>query len=131
MRCLTAPQHLRMGLMVLILLALTLGACSAPVKVERVSLLNAYEDLNRIALSSDQPSEATRTVLRRAALLEMFDKDPEAAIATLRVQAIESGMHWPELYALAEMNYAGSPHQVEADVAGLSTVRLRRAVSCR
>ena len=47
-----------------------LAACSAPVKVDRVDLRTAYEDLNRTALSSNQLSEATRTVLRRTALLE-------------------------------------------------------------
>ena len=75
-------------------------------KVERVSLRTAYEDLNRTALSTDQLSEATRTVLRRAALLDTFDAEPDAAITALRAQAIATGMHWPDLYALAEMNYA-------------------------
>jgi len=44
-------------------------------------------------------------VLRRAALLEMFDDRPHEAIAALRDQAIGTGMHWPDLYALAELNY--------------------------
>jgi hypothetical protein len=96
----------RIGLLTVFLLALVLAACSAPVKVERVSLRTAYEDLNRTALSTDQLSEATRTVLRRAALLDTFDTQPDAAIAALRAQAIATGMHWPDLYALAEMNYA-------------------------
>ena len=82
-----------------------LAACSAPVKVERVDLRTAYDDLNRTALSSDQLSETTRTVLRRAALLEMFDDRPDDAIAALRAQAIATGMHWPDLYALAELSY--------------------------
>ena len=60
---------------------------------------------NRTALSSDQLSEATRTVLRRAALLELFDNRPDDAITELRAQAIATGMHWPDLYALAELNY--------------------------
>jgi pimeloyl-ACP methyl ester carboxylesterase len=100
------PHRRHTGLLACILVALTLGACSAPVKVERVSLRTAYEDLNRTALSSDRLSEATRTVLRRAALLELFGTQPDAAIAALRAQAIDTGMHWPDLYALAEMNYA-------------------------
>ena len=74
-------------------------------KVERVDLRTAYEELNRTALSSDQLSEATRTVLRRAALLDTFDDQPDAAIAALRAQAIATGMQWPDLYALAEMSY--------------------------
>ena len=85
--------------------ALTLAACSAPVSVDRVDLRSAYDDLNRTALSSDQLSEATRTVLRRAALLEVFDYRPADAITALRAQAIATGMLWPDLYALAELNY--------------------------
>jgi pimeloyl-ACP methyl ester carboxylesterase len=96
----------RIGLLTVFLLAVAVAACSAPVKVERVSLRTAYEDLNRTALSSDQLSEATRTVLRGAALLDTFDTQPDAAITALRGQAIATGMHWPDLYALAEMNYA-------------------------
>jgi hypothetical protein len=96
----------RIRLVTVLLLAVTLAACSAPVTVERVSLRTAYADLNRTALSTDQLSEATRTVLRRAALLDTFDSQPDAAITALRAQAITNGMHWPELYALAEMNYA-------------------------
>ena len=35
----------------------------------------------------------------------MFDDQPDTAIAALRAQAIATGMHWPDLYALSEMNY--------------------------
>jgi len=89
-----------------LLTALLLAACSAPVKVERVSLRTTYEQLNRTALSSDQLSETTRIVLRRAALLDAFNSDPEAAMSLLRARAIAAGMHWPDLYALAEMSYS-------------------------
>ena len=88
------------------LLLLVLAACGAPIKVERVSLRTAYEELNRTALSSDQLSEPTRAVLRNAALIDTFDTQPGAAIVSLRAQAIATGMLWPDLYALAEMNYA-------------------------
>jgi pimeloyl-ACP methyl ester carboxylesterase len=86
-------------------LLLLLAACAAPVQVDRVDLRSAYNELNRTALSSDQLSEVTRTVLRRAALLDYFDAQPEATIAALRAQAIASGMPWPDLYALSEMSY--------------------------
>ncbi|MFL5288838.1 MAG: esterase/lipase family protein [Rhodopila sp.] len=95
----------RIGLLVCLLLAIALVACSAPVKVERVDLHTAYDDINRTALSSDQLSDTTRTVLRRAALLETFNYYPDAVIAVLRTQAIATGMHWLDLYALSEMSY--------------------------
>jgi hypothetical protein len=88
-----------------LLFALILTACGAPVKVERVDPQTAYEEINRTALSSNELSETTRTVLRRAALLDAFDDQPDSVIAALRDNAVSSGMHWPELYALAEMNY--------------------------
>ena len=69
-------------------LLLLLAACAAPVQVDRVDLRSAYDELNRTALSSDQLSEVTRTVLRRAALLDDFDAQPDAAIVALRAQAI-------------------------------------------
>src|SRR4051794_26946537 len=95
----------RIGLLVCLLLAIALVACSAPVKVERVDLHTAYDDINRTALSSDQLSETTRTVLRRAALLDTFNYHPNAVIAVVRAQAIATGMHWLDLYALSEMSY--------------------------
>src|SRR5690348_14491938 len=84
---------------------LLLAACAAPVQVDRVDLRSAYDELNRTALSSDQLSEFTRTVLRRAALLDYFDAQPDATIVALRAQAIAAGMPWPDLYALSEMSY--------------------------
>jgi pimeloyl-ACP methyl ester carboxylesterase len=96
-------NHVRLP--ILLLLALTPVACSPPLQVERISLRAAYERLNRTALSGDELSEDTRAVLRNADLLEMFDTEPETAIALLRKQAIANGMQWPDLYALAEMSY--------------------------
>jgi pimeloyl-ACP methyl ester carboxylesterase len=95
----------RIGPLVCLLLATALVACSAPVKVGRVDLHTAYDDLNRTALSSDRLSETTRTVLRRAALLDTFNYHPNAVIAVVRAQAIATGMHWLDLYALSEMSY--------------------------
>ena len=105
-RSMIRPSHpLFRQLGVLACLLFALAACSAPVEVDRVGLRTAYDDLNRTALSSDQLSEATRTVLRRAALLEVFDDRPDEAITALRAQAIDTGMRWPDLYALAELYY--------------------------
>jgi pimeloyl-ACP methyl ester carboxylesterase len=101
MNRLMTPSRSQIGLLVVLLLA----ACTPPVQVERVSLRTAYEELNRTALSSNQLSEDTRMVLRRDALLDIFDTQPDAAISALRAQAIGTRMQWPDLYALAEMSY--------------------------
>jgi hypothetical protein len=102
-----APAMLRHRIAWLLglILAITFTACSAPVRVDRVDLRAAYQEINRTALSSDQLSDATRTVLRRAALLDTFDAQPDAAIAALRTQAVATGMQWRDLYALAELSY--------------------------
>ena len=60
-----SPSRGQTGLLASLLFSIALVACGAPVKVERVNLHTAYEDLNRTALSSNQLSETTRTVLRR------------------------------------------------------------------
>ena len=121
---LSHPFCRRLGLLACLLFAL--AACSAPVKVDRVGLRTAYDDLNRTALSSDQLSEATRTVLRRAALLEVFDSRPDDAITALRAQAIVTGMRWPDLYALAELYYdtTASRTQIQGDASGFGALRL-------
>ncbi len=100
----SALRH-RIAALLGLVLALVVTACSAPIRVDRVDLRTAYQEINRTALSSDQLSEATRTVLRRAALLDSFDAWPDQTIAALRAQAIATGMPWPDLYALAEMHY--------------------------
>jgi hypothetical protein len=102
MHRLLRPFRSKIGLLIVLFLA----ACTPPVQVERVSLRTAYEVLNRTELSSDELSEATRTVLRRNALLDTFETQPDATIAALRAEAIATGMQWPDLYALAEMSYA-------------------------
>ena len=38
-------------------------------------------------------------------MLDTFDAQPDTVIAMLRAQAITTGMHWPDLYALSEMSY--------------------------
>jgi hypothetical protein len=102
---LTASLRRRIGVLACLVIAVAVAACSAPIKVEHVDLRTAYEDRNRTALSSDRLSDTTRTVLRRAALLDTFDDQPDAAITALRAQAIATGMHWPDLYTLSEMSY--------------------------
>jgi hypothetical protein len=96
---LTTSLRYRIDLLTCLLLAVALAACSVPVKVERVDLHTAYEEVNRTALSGDRLSETTRTVLRRAALLDTFDDQPDVALAALRAQAITTGMHWLDLYS--------------------------------
>src|SRR5436309_857283 len=95
----------RFRLSISVVILLLLAACAAPVQVDRVDLRSSYDELNRTALSSDELSEDTRTVLRRAALLDYFDAQPDATIVALRAQAIAAGMPWPDLSALSEISH--------------------------
>jgi pimeloyl-ACP methyl ester carboxylesterase len=96
----------RRGAAALLCILLAFAGCSAPVTVERVDLHTAYETLNRSALSGGDLSEDTRIVLRRAGLLDGYQRSPDATIAALRALAISRGMEWPDLFALSELSYA-------------------------
>jgi pimeloyl-ACP methyl ester carboxylesterase len=88
-----------------LVLLLAMAACSPPMSVERVDLRTAYDELNRTALSGDRLSETTRIVLRRSALLDNYENAPDATIGALRAQAIQHGMPWRTMFALAELSY--------------------------
>lgn len=47
------------------------------------SVLHAAGDGNVSALSAEEPSEASKTVLRRLGLLDRFDQDPAAVVGDL------------------------------------------------
>jgi pimeloyl-ACP methyl ester carboxylesterase len=98
------PALLR-SLMLLVVLVLLLGGCTAPLSVEQVSLRASYARLNRTALSSNTPSETTLTVLRRHGLLDYWRSDPAGGIAALRQAIVGRPSGWQELFALAELSY--------------------------
>jgi pimeloyl-ACP methyl ester carboxylesterase len=86
-------------------LVLALLGCSPPLKVERLSGPESYAQLNRSALMGNFLSERTLTVLRRHALLDAWKFYPDAAIARLRDEVVRQPDAWPDLFALAELNY--------------------------
>jgi triacylglycerol esterase/lipase EstA (alpha/beta hydrolase family) len=88
----------------LIAAALAAAACQTPVHVQRIGVRNAYRALTENAIGSDDPSGATRNVLRRYDLLEAFGKDPAAALAELHRIAMAEPLPDAELFALAELS---------------------------
>lgn len=88
-----------------VLLAILLAGCAAPLSVEQVDFQTAYLRLNRSALSEDRLSETTRTALRRYGLLDSLQPWPDQTIASLRARVVHDPDAWPELYALAELSY--------------------------
>jgi pimeloyl-ACP methyl ester carboxylesterase len=86
-------------------LAVALGACSAPVGVKRVSPRTVHEELTGDVLTRGTPSEITRNVLRRHDLLERFDDDPDGALSRLHGLALGEAGGRRELFALAELSF--------------------------
>jgi hypothetical protein len=100
-RCL-APTRLRvLGLSGL---ALMISGCSTPVGVKHVDIPTAYSIQNVSALSADQPSEASKTVLRRLGLMDRFDTQPAAVLAELH-HGLKPTADEDRLFALAELSF--------------------------
>ena len=87
-------------------LALLLTACATtPVGVVRVDPQEVHRELTRDVLSSDQLSTETQNVLQEQDLTELFDGQPEAALARLHVHVAASPTLGKELFALAEISF--------------------------
>lgn len=83
---------------------LALAACGPPIRVARVSGPAAYRSITANALGSDRASEWTRTTANAWGLVEIYDDQPETALATLR-DVVTSGRGGSrELFALAELS---------------------------
>lgn len=85
-------------------LALAVTGCSTPVGVKQVDIETAYSLQNENALSAQQPSEASKTLLRRHGLLDRFDSEPAAVLAALHadIKPTDDDDH---LFALAELSF--------------------------
>jgi len=90
----------------ILLVALTvLGACASPVSVTQTNPQTMQRALDASALTLDRLSEATRIVLRRRGLLELFDRHPGAAITALQAFIPARQADRTDLFALAETSY--------------------------
>jgi len=91
--------------LLLLPLACAIG-CSAPVGVSRLSPRAQHRQLAGNALTTDDPSDAALTVLRRYNLAATYEDQPELALVTLREAALwgDSGDPSDALYALAELS---------------------------
>lgn len=90
----------------LLVCCLVLAAgCTPPVGVKRLSPRDQYRQLQSNALTSGEPSDASRIVLRRHNLAATYDDQPELALTTLRAVTFGYGGGGDELFALAELSY--------------------------
>jgi pimeloyl-ACP methyl ester carboxylesterase len=93
-----------MRLATLAAVVLLATACATPVGVTRVSTHAVQRLLTASALSTGEPSEWSKQVLRRTDLLERFESDPAAALAELRTR-LQQRTTADRLFALAELSF--------------------------
>jgi pimeloyl-ACP methyl ester carboxylesterase len=85
-------------------LALILSGCATPVGVKHVDIQTAYRIQTESALSAEQPSEPSKTVLRRLGLLDRFDAEPAKVLAELH-RGLSPKDDDDRLFALAELSF--------------------------
>lgn len=86
-------------------LCLVLAACMSPVRAVRVDRQDAHRDLTRSAVTTDEPSWATRDVLLEQGLVESYQEDPEAALAALHRSMVAEDGNPDLLFALTELAF--------------------------
>ena len=80
------------------------AGCGTPVGISRVSPQAAYRLQTESVLSTGQPSDASRIVLRRNGLLDRFNKEPAAVLAELHRGLGPAGDE-ERLFALSELSF--------------------------
>ncbi len=84
---------------------LALAACAGPVRAIRVDPKIVHGDLAQSAVTTGDPSLATRNVLFELGLFDRFAESPEAALADLHQAMVASGGDPDLLFALAELSF--------------------------
>jgi len=84
---------------------LALAACAGPVSAVRVDPKVVQADLARSAVTTGEPSWATRNVLYEQGLFEAFGERPEEALAALHGTMRRTGGDPDLLFALAELAF--------------------------
>ncbi|WP_340123785.1 alpha/beta hydrolase [Methylobacter svalbardensis] len=90
-------------LMAISLVALIVQGCATPVGINPVDIQKGYQ-LNTVSvLSAGQPSEASKTVLRRNGLVDRFETEPAVVLAELHT-GLNPTDDEDKLFALAELS---------------------------
>lgn len=86
------------------IVAVLAAGCATPVGVSRIDPQAAYRLHTVSALSEGEPSEASKTVLRRLGLMDRFTKEPAAVLAELHRGLAPTGDEH-RLFALADLSF--------------------------
>ncbi|MFM2006153.1 MAG: hypothetical protein RLZZ09_1808, partial [Pseudomonadota bacterium] len=87
-----------------LLIGLLISGCSSKISVDRVDTQTAYAIQIRNALSSGEPSQASKTVLRRKGLRDRFDLNPVSVLAELH-RTLDPREDTDQLFALSELSF--------------------------
>jgi pimeloyl-ACP methyl ester carboxylesterase len=83
--------------------SLIIVGCATPVGINPVDIQSGYQ-LNTVSvLSAGQPSEASKTVLRRNGLMDRFEAEPATVLAELHA-GLKPTADEDKLFALAELS---------------------------
>jgi pimeloyl-ACP methyl ester carboxylesterase len=85
-------------------IALLVSGCSTPVGIKHVGIQTAYSLHTESALSAKEPSEASKTVLRRHGLLDRFDDEPAKVLSDLHA-GLKAADDDDRLFALTELSF--------------------------
>ena len=84
-------------------LSLIVVGCATPVGINPVDIQTGYQLNTESALSANQPSEASKTVLRRNGLMDRFETEPAKVLAELHA-GLKPTDDEDKLFALAELS---------------------------
>jgi pimeloyl-ACP methyl ester carboxylesterase len=84
---------------------LVAAGCGTPVSVERLDDVAAHRQLTANPLTAGELSPSARNILRRWALSDRYDSDPEGAIAALQAIVAQGGGTKDDVITLAEMAF--------------------------
>ncbi len=84
-------------------ISLIVAGCATPVGINPVDIQSGYQLNTESALSAGQPSEASKTVLRRNGLMDRFETEPAAVLAELHA-GLKPTDDEEKLFALAELS---------------------------
>jgi pimeloyl-ACP methyl ester carboxylesterase len=93
------------SLLCLTIWLLLAAGCGTPVSVERLDDVAAHRQLTANPLTAGELSPSARNILRRWALSERYDSDPEGAIAALHAIVVQGEGSDDEVITLAEMAF--------------------------
>ena len=88
----------------LAVLLLFASACATPIGVNHVDPAAAYHSLTANAISAGRPSSFSSRELMNRNLYQLFDEDPERALAELHAGLLPEGDE-DSIFALAELSF--------------------------